>query len=180
MNTPTVLLCVDLQPVFIRMMNDSESLVNRASLAIAVAHGLHLPILFSEQVPSKLGATSPELLALAPDAKAFSKDTFSAFGNEPISDEIASYSPKRIILCGLETSVCVYQTALAALRANYQVTVLSDAISARRPEDADHCLTALRDQSAEVLSVESVFYAMLDSVQHPFFKAYTQLVKAHG
>jgi len=180
MNTPTVLLCVDLQPVFIRMMNDPESLIRRASLTIGAAQGLHLPILFTEQVPAKLGATSPELLALAPEAKVFSKDAFSAFGNESVSDSIAAYSPKRIIICGLETPVCIYQTALAALRANYQVTILSDAISARRSEDAKHCLAALRNQGAEVLPVETVFYAMLKTVQHPFFKAYTQLVKAHG
>ena len=180
MNTPTLLLCVDLQPVFIRVMNEPDDLVRRASLAIAASQGLQLPILFTEQVPAKLGATSLELLALAPDAKVYPKDTFSAFGDEAVSDAIAAYSPKRIILCGLETPVCVYQTALAALRANCRVSVLSDAISARRPADAQHCLTALRDQGAEVLPVETVFYALLETVQHPFFKAYTQLVKAHG
>jgi len=179
-NTPTLLLCVDLQTVFIRVMNEPESLVQRASLAIAAAQGLQLPILFTEQVPSKLGATAPELLALAPDAKVYPKDTFSAFRDESIGDAISAYSPERIILCGLETPVCIYQTAIAALRANYQVTVLSDAISARRPADAQHCLAALRDQGAEVLPVETVFYALLQTVQHPFFKAYTQLVKAHG
>ena len=101
-------------------------------------------------------------------------------GDESISDAIAALSPERILLCGLETSVCVYQTALAALRAHYRVTVLSDAIGARRPEDATHCLNQLRDQGAEILPVETVFYAMLKNVHHPFFKAYTQLVKAHG
>lgn len=180
MITPTVLLCLDLQPVFIRVMPEPASLIRRTTLALAAAQGLHLPTIFTEQVPSKLGATAPELLALAPAAKVIPKDTFSALGDEAIRDAIAACAPQRILLCGLEAPVCVYQTAHDALRANYEVTVLSDAIGARRPEDARHCLTALRAEGAEVLPVETVFYAMLKSVQHPFFKAYTQLVKAHG
>ncbi len=180
MKTPSLLLCVDLQPVFIRVMKEPEALIRRASLAIAAAQGFQLPTLFTEQVPAKLGATSADLLALAPEAKVYAKDTFSAFDDESICDAIAAYAPERIILCGLETPVCVYQTAIDALRTNYRVTILSDAISARRPADAQNCLTALRAQGAEVLPVETVFYALLKSVQHPFFKAYTQLVKAHG
>ncbi len=180
MNTPAVLLCIDLQPVFIRAMSDPTALMQRASLAISAAHGLQLPILFTEQVPSKLGATEPDLLKLAPTRKVFPKNTFSTLGNESLRDALSSMAPDRIIICGLETPVCIYQTALDALQSDYNVTILSDAVSARRDSDANHCLTQLRERGAEILPTETVFYAILETVQHPFFKAYTQLVKAHG
>ena len=155
-------------------------MVQRTSLAIAAAQGLELPTLFTEQVPHKLGATSPELLALAPSARVFAKESFSAFADESTRDAIAAYSPQRILICGLETPVCIYQTTLDALRAGYQVTLLSDALGARRSDDTRDCLATLRGRGAEILPVETVFYALLKNVQHPFFKAYTQLVKAHG
>jgi len=180
MNTPDLLLCVDLQPVFIRVMSGPDQLIQRTSLAIAAAQGLQLPILFTEQVPHKLGETSPELLALAPAARVFAKTSFSAWADESVRDAIAAFAPQRILICGLETPVCIYQSTLDALNAGYHVTLLRDAIGARRSVDAADCLAALRQRGAEILPVETVFYALLKNVQHPFFKAYTQLVKAHG
>ena len=62
----------------------------------------------------------------------------------------------------------------------YAVTILSDAVGARRPDDARVCLSALAHSGARILPAETVFYALLESVHHPFFKPYTQLVKTHG
>ena len=76
--------------------------------------------------------------------------------------------------------VCVYQTATAALAAEVGVTILTDAIGARRPGDAQVCLETLARAGAHLLPAETVFYALLHDVSHPFFRAYTQLVKSHG
>lgn len=179
MNTPTLLLCIDLQTVFLRAMADADALQRRCAFTIAAAQGLDVPIIFTEQVPAKLGGTASELLALAPRSKVFAKESFSAFGDERIADAIAAHSPSRLLICGLETPVCIYQSASAARDKNHAVTILSDAVGARRPPDAEACLVALRARGVEVLPSETVFYAMLGSVQHPFFKSYTQLVKDH-
>lgn len=173
-----LLLCLDLQPVFIRAIADSAIVQRRCAFAIQAATGLGLPVLFTEQVPQKLGGTAPELLALAPSASVHAKDTFSALADDNIRAKTRDV--EHLLLCGLETPVCVYQTALAALGAGLQVTLLSDAIGARRPDDARVCLDALVRAGVHVLPSESVFYALLHGVQHPFFKAYTQLVKSHG
>ena len=95
-----------------------------------------------------------------------------------LSDKFALFC--NILLCGIETPVCIYQTSIAALAAGLQVTVLSDAIGARREDDAHSCLAALRHQGAHVLPAETVFYAMIQDVAHPYFRAYTQLVKLHA
>lgn len=177
-STATALLCIDVQPVFVRAIADGARVQRRCEFAIAAAHGFGLRVVFSEQVPAKLGGTAPELLAAAPGAPALGKETFSALADDAIRTAVAP--AEHLLLCGLETSICVYQTALDALHAGLHVTILSDAVGARRPDDATACLAALRHAGAHVLPSETVFYALLGDVRHSFFKTYTQLVKSHG
>ena len=177
----TLLLCVDLQPVFLRAISHGEYVRRRCEFAVAAARGLELPIVFTEQVPQKLGGTAPELLALAPNARVFAKDTFSALADSRVGTALhPDAGVQHLLLCGIETPVCIYQTAIDALAAEMTVTLLSDCVGARRTEDSAACLTALARAGVHVLPAETVFYAMLHDVKHPFFKAYTQLVKSHG
>ena len=179
--TGTLLLCLDLQPVFIRALSDGARMQRRCKFAVTAAVGVDLPVLFTEQVPSKLGGTSPELLALAGGASVFAKSTFSALADDGIRAALLEkHKAEHLLLCGIETPICVYQTAIAALAEGLHVTLLSDAVGARRPDDAEACLTALQHAGVNILPSETVFYALLRDVEHPFFKAYTQLVKSHA
>jgi nicotinamidase-related amidase len=177
----TLLLCVDMQPVFIGAIHEGVRVRRRCEFAIAAAVGMGMPVAFTEQVPQKLGGTAPELLELAPQAPVWSKSTFSALADEIIRDHVLRQREvQHILLCGIETPVCVYQTAIAALAEGVHVTVLSDAVGARRPDDARVCLDALTRSEAHVLPSESVFYSLLRDVGHPFFREYTRLVKRHS
>ncbi len=174
----TLLLCLDMQPKFIAAVHDGLAVRRRCEFAVAAAHGLGLPVAFTEQVPQKLGATAPELFDLAPRAAVWPKDAFSALADEGIRDALLRQRDVgHILLCGIETPICVYQTATAALQDDIRVTVLSDAVGARRPEDARACLEALTRAGVHVLPSETVFYALLRGVGHPFFRSFTQLVK---
>lgn len=175
----TMLVCVDMQPVFIRAVADGDRVQRRCQFALAAAQGLGLPVLFTEQVPEKLGATEPSLRAAAHTAPVLGKRTFSALADDSIRNAILGDSAiEHLLLCGVETPVCVYQTAIAARAQGLEVTILSDAVGARRPADAEACLKALAGSGVHVLPSETVFYALLGHVGHPFFKTYTQLVKA--
>lgn len=175
----TLLLCVDMQAAFLRVIHDAPAVQRRCEFAVACAVGLGIPVAFTEQVPHKLGGTLPELLGLAPQASVWPKNTFSALADEGIHDALMRQrDTQHILLCGIETPVCVYQTAIAALADDLNVTILSDAVGARRPDDAATCLAALRHAGAHVLPAETVFYALLRDVAHPFFRTYTQLVKS--
>lgn len=175
-----LLLCVDLQPPFLKVIDGRDELTKRCSFVIEAAVGLGIRVAFTEQLPRKLGGTAPELLALAPGADVHAKSAFSVFGDDGITDALRSLDIEHLILCGIETPVCIYQTALGALDANLQVTVLSDAIGARRPADATRCIDALTRSGIHVLPAETVFYALLHDAGHPFFKGYTQLVKKYS
>lgn len=175
-----ILVCIDMQPIFINAMPDAARVLNRCTFAIAAARGLRMPVAFTEQVPQKLGATEETLRALSLDSPVYAKNTFSALDDTAFGAALATHKAEHLLLCGLETSICIYQTAIGAIAAGYAVTILSDAVSARRPDDARTCLETLARAGAHILPSETVFYSLLRDVRHPFFKAYTQLVKSHG
>lgn len=175
-----LLLCLDLQPVFLKSISTAELLQRRCAFAIQATAGLGLDVVFTEQVPQKLGGTVPELLGLIETPSVFGKNTFSALADDGIRDALLGRKLEHILLCGIETSVCVYQTALDAIASGFQVTLFSDCVGARRSDDAAVCINALLRAGVHVLPSETVFYAMLQGVQHPFFKRFTQLVKSHG
>ena len=177
-----LLLCLDLQPVFLRAVANGGQVLRRCQLAVAAARGLGMPVVFTEQVPQKLGPTDPALLALVEAPEVHAKESFSALAAGcPARGSIAAgKGVEHLILCGVETPVCVYQSAVDALQCGLLVTVLADCVGARREADAQVCLDALARAGAHILPAETVFYSLLGGADHPFFRAYTELVKKYA
>jgi nicotinamidase-related amidase len=187
MSTPNpiegaLLLCLDLQPPFLRAIANGPRVLRRCSFAVAAARTLGMPVALTEQVPAKLGGTDSSLLALAGDSPVHAKDSFSALapGSQVRSALTESRPVEHLILCGIETPICVFQTAVDALQAGIPVTVLSDCVGARRESDAQTCLQALARAGAHVLPSETVFYSIVGGAAHPHFRAYTELVKTYA
>jgi nicotinamidase-related amidase len=177
-----LLLCLDLQPVFLGAVADGARVLRRCEFAVAAAHGLGMPVAFTEQAPGKLGGTDKALLALVDPPEVHPKDTFSALAaGSPVRSAVTEGRHiEHLILCGVETPICVFQTAVDAVQAGLAVTVLTDCVGARREADARACLEALGRAGAHVLPAETVFYSILGGSAHPFFRAYTALVKKYG
>ena len=176
-----LLLCLDLQPPFLRAMSEPETLERRCRFAVAAAAGLGVRTVFTEQVPGKLGATLGSILdAARPPPTVFAKTAFSALKDPGVEAFLNGEPVAHVLLCGLETPVCVYQTAADCLERGLGVTLLTDAIGARRPRDAEACLAELTRAGAHALPSETVFYALLGGATHPFFRDFTALVKSHG
>jgi nicotinamidase-related amidase len=175
-----LLLIIDMQPAFLSAVADGARILRRCGFAAEVARGLGLPAVFTEQVPAKLGPTAPELLALADKPAVFAKDEFSALANGAIRTAVQASGATRLLLGGIETPVCVFQTARDALAAGLQATLLTDCVGARRSDDAAAAQRHLARLGVELLPAETVFYALLHSARHPFFRAYTQLVKKYA
>jgi nicotinamidase-related amidase len=177
-----LLLCLDLQPVFLRAVSNGGQVLRRCQFAVAAARGLGIAVAFTEQVPQKLGAIDPALLALVEAPAVHAKEAFSALatGSHARSLILAGKAVEHLILCGVETPVCVYQSAVDALQCGLSVTVLADCVGARRESDARVCLEALARAGVHVLPAETVFYSILGGADHPFFRAYTELVKEYA
>jgi nicotinamidase-related amidase len=176
-----LLLVVDLQQPFLAAVPGADALLRRTSLAIAAARGLGLPVVFTEQVPAKLGSTRPELLALADQPPTvFAKDGFSALDSESLSALLAEGEIEHVLIAGIETPICIYQTALDALGSERQVTLLSDCLGGRRPDDCATALRYLERLGCHTLPTETVFYSILKTTKHPFFRDFTKLVKQYA
>ena len=176
-----LLLCIDMQPVFVNTVPDKERLMSRCAFAIEAAKGLGIPVLFTEQVPQKLGATDSSLLGLVDNPVQAGKATFSALADHGLRELILQrFGADHLILCGIETPICIYQTAIDAIRSDIPVTLLSDCLGGRRPQDCAEALDALKRAGAHVLPSETVLYSMLGDTANPFFKDFTKLVKKYA
>ena len=175
-----LLLCLDVQPVFLAAITDSQRFHWRCSFALEAATGLGVPVVFTEQVPDKLGHTAADLLALCREPEVLPKTAFSPFAEKKLAVHLKAKGHRQLLICGLETPICVYQTAIDALKAGYKVTVLADCVGARRPADAAAVLAQLAHDGCRVLPAETVFYALLHEAAHPYFRDYTKLVKKYG
>ena len=175
----TAVVGIDLQPVFLQVVTNGEELRRRCSLLLASANLVGIKIHLTEQVPEKLGGCDDELLALAPSASRFKKSTFSAFGADGFEESLRVAGIEHLLIAGVETSICVYQTALDARHYGFDVTILTDCVSCRRPSDGEWALKALQDADCHTLAMESVLYSLLGTADNPLFRDFSKLIKKY-
>ena len=175
------LLFIDFQDVFLNSIPDRERLLKRAAFAAEAGALLGCPMALTEQLPGKLGHTTEALLSALPDnTPTYDKSAFSAMEAKGLSRWIETNQIDHLLLLGIEVPICIYQTALHAIGDDIGVTLLSDCISERRPEDRAPVLQQLLSMDAHILPSETIFYSLLGSAEHPAFKAFTQLVKKYN
>ena len=141
------------------------------------AQALELPIVWNEQIPDKLGTTISELKELLPEMEPLVKTTFSCCGNESFADNLKSTGRKQVLLIGMETHVCVYQTALDLIAQEYEVYVVSNAVSSRTATDKEIGLQAMVAAGARITSVEMALFEMLGKAQGDQFRQVIKIVK---
>lgn len=157
----SVLLLIDMQEKFAGHIADWDHVVERCSVLVRGCVALGVPILATEQYPKGLGPTIAELRQHLPADQAIeSKLKFSAFV-EPIRRRLDELAKRTVILCGIETHVCVLQTALDLARAGYQTVLAGDATGSRRNEDKALAFNRMRDFGVVVSSAESALMEMV-------------------
>ena len=127
------LIVVDIQEKLLPPIWEKERLLRNSQLHIRMAGILKIPAIASTQYAKGLGETVPEIASLLPDTTPIDKTMFSCFGSDVFCSMLKRLPGQRttMLLCGMETHICVMQTALAALREGYVVHVASDAMSSR-------------------------------------------------
>lgn len=171
----TALVIVDLQETFRPHIHRFDAILARTVVAIHAATLLGLPILVTEQVPEKLGKTMPEITGALPANEPLKKSAFSCCGATSFQTQLGP--AKQILLAGIEAHVCVNQTAHDLLAADYQVHLLTDCISSRRPEDREVGLNKMRRSGAIPSNLEMALFELMRDAQHEHFRAISKLVK---
>ena len=166
------LIVIDIQEKLLPPIFRKEQLVRNAQLLIRLAGILKIPTLMSTQYSKGLGNTVPEIASLLPDVQPLEKVVFSCFGSDVFCSALKRVPGNRntVLLCGMETHICVGQTALAALREGYLVHVAADAVSSRTELNWQIGLDRMRAAGAVISSTEMIIYEALGSSGTAEFK----------
>ncbi len=166
------LIVVDMQEKLLPPIWEKERLVRNVQLLIRLAGILKIPALVSTQYAKGLGNTVPDIASMLPDSKAIDKLMFSCFGSDVFCSLLKRLPGQRttVLLCGMETHICVMQTALGALRDGYLVHVAADAVSSRTELNWRIGLDRMRAAGAIVSSTEMMIYELLRSSGAPAFR----------
>lgn len=175
--TAAVLIMIDFQGNLAQAMHGKESLFANNIRLIQGFRALNLPILVTEQIPSKLGPTIPLLAGELGSFTPVSKESFSCWVNEDFHDRLESLTRRHVVLTGIECHICVYQTALDLMQNGYTVHLVTDAVSSRTPENCRVGIDAIKSAGAYLTSTEMVLFELLRTAADPKAKEIFKIVK---
>lgn len=172
-----VLLFIDVQGRLHEIMHDKETLDANLERMLRCAQLLEMSVLATEQIPEKLGPTNEPFKSLLDDVSVVPKSAFSCCGEPKFVETLKKNGKQQVVLVGIETHVCVYQTAIDLLEAGYEVFIVADAVSSRTLENKTLALEAMRDAGAQILPTETILFALLRDAADPRFKELLKLIK---
>jgi nicotinamidase-related amidase len=166
------LIVVDMQEKLLPPIWEKERLVRNVQLLIRLAGILKIPAIVTTQYSKGLGNTVSDIALMLPDSQPIDKLMFSCFGSDVFCSMLKRLPGKRttVLLCGMETHICVMQTALGALREGYLVHVASDGVSSRTELNWRIGLDRMRGAGAIMSSAEMMIYELLRSSGAPAFR----------
>ncbi len=173
----TALVIIDVQEKLSRVMYEKEKLFENLQKLIKGIKLLNIPIIVTEQNPNGLGPTVSEIAPLLTDIKPVTKFSFSCCSEEPFLRQLEMLNRKQVLLAGIETHVCVYQTAVDLIEAGYEVHTIVDCVSSRTLENKNLALDKMKSEGANLTSVEIVLFELLKTVANPKFKELSKIVK---
>lgn len=154
-----------------RILRNTEILTRSAAL-------LDVPLLLTEQYPRGLGPTVGEVRGWLPEGcVATEKTAFSCYGDEGFRSQFSEVGRRTVVLCGIETHVCILQTAYDLLDEDCRVIVAIDAVGSRTDANWQAGLAAMAAQGAELVPTETIVFQWLRVAGTPEFKAVSKLVK---
>lgn len=171
------LIVLDIQGKLAQIVHQHEEVIRNSCIAINGCRTLDIPIVWVEQLPEKLGATHPDVANALSGITPLSKSSFSAMRTPSIAEAVRNNNHKQVILIGIETHICIYQTAVDLISLGYEVLVLTDAVSSRTESNKAIGLTMLQQAGAKLFSTEGLVFELLGDATHPKFKEIAKLVK---
>ena len=172
------LLVVDVQEAFRDVIGDFERLASRCCIAVRGFRTLGRPVFITEQYPKGLGRTASEITEVLPaDFEYIEKTAFSSCGAERLQAALKTAGVEQIVVCGLETHVCVNQTVHDLLDRGFAVHLLTDGVASRFENDKQVGLAKILSSGAIGSSVEMAFFELMRDARHEKFKEIQALIK---
>ena len=173
------LIVVDIQEKLLPPIFNKETMVRNSQLLIRLAKILSIPVIVTTQYRKGLGAIVPEIASLLADVRTIDKMEFGCFGSDEFRSSLKKLPGNRntVLLCGMESHICVTQTALGALNDGYLVHVASDAVGSRSEWNWKVGLDRMRDAGAVISSTEMMMYELLRCSGTKEFKELLPFIK---
>lgn len=174
----SVFLIVDVQEAFRSVIGDFALIASNIARAARGFQILDVPMIVTEQYPAGLGRTAEEILLTLPDGlEPVEKTAFSAFGSAEFRVKLEDLGAETVILCGVETHVCINQTAHDLLDQGLSVHLLTDCVGSRFESDKRAGLKKMRDNGVVTSSVEMALFEIMRDANHPKFKEIQAVIK---
>jgi nicotinamidase-related amidase len=171
----TGLLVIDVQEKLMPLIPDAAEVIQNVAFLIDAARVLEMPVQATEQYPKGLGPTVPELARRVPQRP--DKVAFSCCAIPSVMDNFRRAARPKLLLAGIETHVCVLQTALDLLALNFRVYVPADGVASRHMIDHEMALRRLENAGAIITSCESAVFEWIGAAGTPQFKEISRLVQ---
>lgn len=175
----SVLVLMDIQERLTGAMPHGvrERLIAQVSILLTAAKALSVPVIVTEQYPKGLGPTELALTSLLSESvPVIEKTSFSSAKVDDFLAAVAQTKRKKIILTGMETHICILQSALDLQQQGYQVFLVEDAVSSRLISNQDNALHRMRQAGVIISNVESIVFEWLGDAKHPEFRSLSKLI----
>ncbi|KPD21939.1 hydrolase [Idiomarina abyssalis] len=166
----SLLLIVDAQERLLPAIHQRDVVTSRMRWLGEIAMQLDLPILITEQYPKGLGYTVDSLQEIIEAARVVEKTHFSALRDDTFRDVLSEYNKKHVVIMGMETHVCVLQTAIELQESGYQVFLPADTVGSRRPTDKESAIERMRSAGVEIITSEMAAFEWLEKAGGDTFR----------
>ncbi len=174
----TLLLVLDVQEKLMPAIDDAETVLGNIDRMIRGCRILGVPVLVTEQYVKGLGRTvEPVRAALEHDYRPIAKNCFSAHGSVDFEEALHVSRRRQILVTGVETHICVYQTVSDLLRDRYEVTLIADALSSRTLRNKKIALKRMQSDGAKLSSTEMALFELMTVAATDEFREIAKLVK---
>lgn len=165
----TTIICIDVQEKLVNMLNNSQEIAQNCIKLMKAANVLSVDAVITEQYPKGLGLTIEPIKTIS-DFNTIEKTSFSAF-------DILPQLKKNIVIFGIETHICVYQTVMDLIKNGHNVFVVADCCGSRSELNYKTSLELMKQMGAKITTLEMVLFEFLKSSKHPNFKEVQGLIK---
>lgn len=172
-----ILLVIDVQERLVSAL-DKDVVVSRTATLTKAAQILQIPTIVTEQYPKGLGNTVETVKqTLSADTVIFEKTAFSALKEPKFEELLKSFNKKQIVVCGIETHVCVHQSVTDLINSGFEVFVVKDACASRKKYEFKQGIEIMQQNGAKISCLEIVLFEWLKTSKHPCFKEIQTLIK---
>jgi len=173
----SIAIIVDIQEKLMPHIHNNEEILSNCVKLVSGLNSLDIPILLLEQYPKGLGHTVENIKSVLKTYEPIEKLEFNCCDNENILNILKESKKKNVILMGVESHVCLLQSALGLKEHGFQPVIIQDCVSSRNPNDKKFAIKRLIQENCIISTYESILFEFCQKAGNDYFKAISKIVK---